>query len=103
MFELGGNAESRHGEVGRDAVKRGIDVILCVGELAEQIAAEARAEIEKETLSGMTGSFGKSEVRHYAGKEELFRELERLIKAGDTVLVKASHGMGFAEIVDKLK
>lgn len=103
MFELGENAESLHGEVGRCAVKRGIDVIVCVGELTERMAAEARAEIEKETSSGLSGNFGKSEVRHYAGKEELFRELERLIKPGDTVLVKASHGMGFGEIVDKLK
>ena len=103
MFELGENTESLHGEVGRYAARRGIDVIVCVGELSVRMAAEAKAEIEKAASPGPAGDSGKSEVRHYAGKEELFRELEGLIKPGDTVLVKASHGMGFAEIVDKLK
>ena len=102
MFELGENAESFHGEVGRYAVKRGIDLIVCVGELSEKMAEEAKAEIEKEKVSGPGGNLRKSEVRYYAGKDELLRELERLIKPGDTVLVKASHGMGFAEIVNKL-
>lgn len=103
MFELGKNAESFHGEVGRYAVRRGIDLIVCVGELSEKMAEEAKAETEKETAFGKAGNVRKSDVRYYAGKEELLRELEKLIKPGDTILVKASHGMGFAEIVDRLK
>ncbi|MDE6949826.1 MAG: UDP-N-acetylmuramoyl-tripeptide--D-alanyl-D-alanine ligase [Lachnospiraceae bacterium] len=96
MFELGENEESLHGEVGRYAAKRAIDRILCVGKLSEKMAKEA----ERELRSALSG---KSEVRHYAGKEELLSALGEIIKPGDTVLVKASHGMGFAEIVEKLK
>lgn len=103
MFELGENTESLHGEIGCYAVRCGVDLILCVGELSENMAKEAKAETEKGTSSGLPGNFRKSEVHHYAGKEELFRELGKLIKPGDTVLVKASHGMDFTDIVDRLK
>ena len=103
MFELGENAESLHGEVGRYAAKRGIDLIVCVGELSKKMAEEAKAEAEKEKNPVESEKRRKSEVRHYAGKEELFQELKKLIKPGDTVLVKASHGMGFAEIVNQLR
>ena len=46
---------------------------------------------------------GKSEIYYYAAKEALLQELQHIVKPGDTVLVKASHGMGFTEIVEKLK
>lgn len=92
MFELGENAEKLHGDVGRYAAGLGLDVIICVGELSEEMAREAKA-----------ANTGKSEIRYYPAKEDLLRELQDIIKPGDTVLVKASHGMGFAEIVEKLK
>ena len=92
MFELGENAEKLHGDVGRYAAGLGLDVIICVGELSEEMAREAKA-----------ANTGKSEIHYYPAKEDLLRELQDIIKPGDTVLVKASHGMGFAEIVEKLK
>ena len=103
MFELGEDAESLHGRVGQYAAQCGIDVIVCVGELSRKMAEAAEAAPERETFPGLSGPFKKSEVRYYGGKEELFREFKELVRPGDTVLVKASHGMGFAEIVDKLK
>ena len=92
MFELGEDAEKLHGEVGSYAAKLGIDVIICVGELSENMAREAEKN----------GS-GRSRVYYYPEKEVLLQELERLTKPGDTVLVKASHGMDFGKIVEKLK
>lgn len=92
MFELGENAEKLHGDVGRYAAGLGLDVIICVGELSEEMAREAKA-----------ANTGKSEIHYYPTKEDLLRELQDIIKPGDTVLVKASHGMEFAEIVEKLK
>lgn len=91
MFELGENAEDLHGDVGRYAAKLCVDVIVCVGGLSGNMAREAKAVSSK------------SEVHYYSKKENLLQELERLVKPGDTVLVKASHGMGFAEIVENLK
>ena len=92
MFELGEDAEKLHGEVGSYAAKLGIDVIICVGELSENMAREAEEN----------GS-GRSRVYYYPEKEVLLQELEGLTKPGDTVLVKASHGMDFGKIVEKLK
>lgn len=44
----------------------------------------------------------KTQVRHFADKEALMKELPELLEKGDTVLVKASHFMEFGEIVEKL-
>lgn len=91
MFELGENTEKLHGDVGRYAAEIQIDVIICIGEISGNMAMEAKA----------VG--GGSQVHYYQLKEPLLQELEHIIKPGDTVLVKASHGMGFTEIVEKLK
>ena len=45
----------------------------------------------------------KTQVRHFANKEDLMKELPEILEKGDTVLVKASHFMEFGEIVEKLK
>ena len=40
---------------------------------------------------------------HFETNEELIKELPKLIKKGDTVLVKASNSMRFDEISEALK
>lgn len=92
MFELGEDAEKLHGDVGRYAAKRRIDVIICGGEISAEMAQEAEA-----------ANSGESKVYYYPEKADLLRELPRLIKPGDTILVKASHGMGFTEVVENLQ
>ncbi len=92
MFELGENADELHGEVGTYAAENGIDMLVCVGELSKNMYEAA----------GKAGS--NCELIYYATKTELMNELNTLdFRAGDTILVKASHGMGFAEIVEALK
>lgn len=91
MGELGADERKMHQEVGRYAAEREIDVLLCVGELSADMAEAAR------TVSS------KTQVEHYANKEDLMKELPELLEKGDTVLVKASHFMEFGEIVEKLK
>ena len=92
MFELGGNAEKLHGDVGRYAAGLALDVVICVGEISAEMAKEAK-----------DANTGKSEIYYYAAKEALLQELQHIIKPEDTILVKASHGMEFTEIVEKLK
>lgn len=92
MFELGENAAKLHGDVGRYAAELLIDEVICVGELSEHMAKEAEAVNNR-----------KSNACYYLKKETLLQELYRLIKPQDTVLVKASHGMGFEEVVEKLR
>ena len=37
---------------------------------------------------------------YFEQTEELMQELDQIVRQGDTVLVKASHGMNFIKIID---
>ena len=89
MFELGENEKAMHYDVGAYAAQKGIDLVICIGELS------------KETTKGVAD--GKGTVIHFDTKEGFFEKSKELLQKGDAVLVKASHGMAFAEIVDVLK
>lgn len=87
MFELGEEEEKLHYEVGR-YTKGKVDFLICVGNLARNIYEGAIEEKEE----GMT-------VLYLKEKEEIYSQLEQIIMPQDTILLKASHGMGFADIV----
>ena len=72
-----------------------IDMIICIGELAENMAAGAKAVLAE--------TAGLSKVYHFATKADFFAEADTLFQKGDAVLVKASNGMKFPEIVEYLK
>ncbi len=90
MFELGEQERELHREVGSFIKTVGCEELITIGSLAEEIAAGARES-------------GVENIHEYADKAGFFEEAERLIKADDTILVKASHGMHFEEIVERLK
>ena len=85
MFELGEKEKELHRGVGEFLASTSIEKVICVGELAKEIYEGANA--------------GSNERVWYANKEELTDNIHQLIEKGDTVLIKASHGMGFAELV----
>jgi len=85
MFELGEKEKELHRGVGDFLATKEIERVICVGELAKEIYDGARA--------------GRAECFWYADKKELTENIGQLIKENDTVLIKASHGMGFAELV----
>lgn len=91
MFELGYESDSYHAEVGRYAIKSGIDRLICVGKNSSNTAIGAIAE------------GGMNIMSHYPDLEALFEELPQLVQKGDTILVKASHGMHFEKVVQKLQ
>jgi UDP-N-acetylmuramoyl-tripeptide--D-alanyl-D-alanine ligase len=39
---------------------------------------------------------------YFETSEELLKNISLILKPGDTILVKASHGMGFEEVVKAL-
>jgi len=84
MFELGADEKKLHYEVGQYAAEKDIDLIICIGGLSE------------ETAKGAKGI-------HFATKADFLAKADSLIQKGDTILVKASHGMEFPEIVEYLK
>ena len=92
MFELGENSDAMHGEVGTYAAEKGIDVICCVGENSLHMY-EAAKEVQKPG----------QEILYFATREELLKKLSETVKSGDTILVKASHGMGFDKVIEMIK
>ena len=89
MLELGTDSRELHRSMGALAANRNIDLLLCVGDEAWAIY-EGYIDI-------------KPGAMWFRTKEELYPRLEELINRGDVVLVKASHSMGFSDIVDKLR
>ncbi len=96
MFELGENTLALHAEVGRYAANLPVDILICVGKLS---AVMYEAALECTAVHSDT----KRTILYYPEKEKLLDDLKNLTEPGDTILIKASHGMGFSELVDVLK
>lgn len=97
MFELGDKEKDLHGEVGAYAVEKDIDVLLCAGELCRSMYEQACAAKEE------TGEINATEIYYFADRKTLLKELGSILKAGDNILVKASHGMQFEKVVSYLE
>lgn len=95
MGELGADEVALHREVGTFAGTCGIDLLVCVGTLAAQIAEAAKISSEQEghTLN----------ILHLDTLEDALGQLDTILKKDDTILVKASHFMNFSKIVEKLE
>lgn len=91
MLELGEYSQKLHEKVGEEVYKNKIDILICSGENAKYIVKRAE-EV------GMP----KENVYYFAKKEEMENKLKEIVKTGDVVLLKASNGMRFFEIVEKL-
>ena len=90
MGELGDDASALHKEVGEYAAKKGIDVVCAIGPVSKALAEGA-------------DSGASTEVHWFETKQEFLDTYKDIIRPGDNVLVKASHGMAFPEIVDALQ
>ncbi|MCQ2969102.1 MAG: UDP-N-acetylmuramoyl-tripeptide--D-alanyl-D-alanine ligase [Clostridium sp.] len=86
MYELGSKTKEAHQDVGSFA-KGKVDLLIVIGENIENY--------EK--------GFGSENIRKFALKEDFFKEIDTLINKDDVILVKASRGMKFEEVVYKLK
>ena len=89
MFELGEYSEELHRKVGKEVVKNNIDMLICAGENAKYIIEEAKKS-------------GKIETYFMHNNEEIVEKLSQELRNGDVVLVKASNGMKFFEICQKV-
>lgn len=95
MFELGDGCEEMHAGIGNYAVEKDIDVLVCVGELSSHMfdaATLKRTELKKDV-----------QIHYMANTQEVIEKINRILMKDDTILVKASHGMGFAKVVEELK
>lgn len=95
MFELGKNEADLHHEIGVYAADLGINVLICIGKLSECIALGAREEASKGCMPIL--------IKYYETKGAFFDDMDNVLDEHDTILVKASHGMEFSEIIERLQ
>jgi UDP-N-acetylmuramoyl-tripeptide--D-alanyl-D-alanine ligase len=86
MLELGAQELEYHAEVGRQANERGVDVLVTVGRLA----------------MAMADTYDGGAVYPVANADEAAALLPDLLEPGDTVLVKASRGVGLEVVAEAL-
>lgn len=91
MFELGDEEKEMHAEIGAYAASAPVDVLVCIGDLSRHMEAGAR-KVCSET-----------KIYWYKIKEVFIDDMKDILNDGDTILVKASHGMEFPEIIKNLK
>ena len=89
MLELGEFSNDLHQKVGEEVAKNKIDVLITVGEMGR-------------VISNTASNFG-IESYQLNSNVEAVDKVKEIIKSGDIVLVKASNGMKFKEIVEGLK
>jgi len=89
MFELGEFSEELHRKVGKEVAQRNIDILICAGEASKYIIEEAKKN-------------SKIKTYYFHNNEEIVENLSQELRKGDVILVKASNGMKFFEICQKL-
>ena len=86
MRELGNHSYEAHKEVGVFAKENGIELLLVTGEYSDGY---------------IDGFYGENSI-NYKTKEELINDLSNKLRKQDVVLVKASRGMKFEDISNKI-
>ena len=108
MFELGEDSDAMHAQVGAYAAESGADCILCVGENSRHMYEEAVKTVEEnKTADSDEPAENSQKIYYFLSREDLLTTLkeqrEELLPEGCAVLVKASHGMKFEEVIEYLK
>lgn len=91
MLELGQFSKQLHEKVGEEVINNKIDVLITVGKEAENIAIKAKTSMKHENVIEC-----KSNI-------EAIEKINQLKEENDCILLKASNGMNFGEILEKIK
>lgn len=92
MLELGEFSKQLHQNVGKEVVNNGVDILVCLGEKSKYIIEEAKK-----------CNMNKEKLIYLKDINDIVRYIQKSWRKGDVILFKASNGMRFFEIVDKLK
>ncbi|MBP3887169.1 MAG: UDP-N-acetylmuramoyl-tripeptide--D-alanyl-D-alanine ligase [Cellulosilyticum sp.] len=90
MFEMGEFAPQLHQEVGAFAESVKVDLLISIGELAQQIDVAYK-------------SAGGKKAIYFPTKEDFVREIKHIIEPADCILFKASRGMFFETLVEETR
>lgn len=96
MKELGEQTVTYHREIGSYAAKRGVDLLLTLGELGQEIAAGARG-----TEPVKDGK--RPEILSFSSMSDIEGYLNEALRAGDCILFKGSNSMGLSKLADRYR
>ena len=91
MFELGENEKEMHKEIGEYLADTDVDVIVLCGKLMNN------------AYTYLLENASDKKLYYFDRLKELLTELDRILQDDDTVLIKASHGMEFAKIIQYIR
>lgn len=91
MFELGENSDALHYSVGEYAADKNIDVIVLAGKNSLNM------------LAALKDKGKENDVSYFEDTDTLLASISNIIKEGDSILIKASHGMHYEKILNKLE
>lgn len=92
MLELGEYSKELHKKVGTEVVKNKIDILITVGKESKSIVKQAIQE-------GMA----KENIYELETVEEAIQMIKEKEESQDAILIKASNGMNFKQIVENIK
>ncbi len=90
MFEMGDFAAKLHEEVGDFAATTDIDILVTIGQLADNIK------------TGFANHSTKP-VYAFSTKEEFIQNINNIINKNDCILFKASRGMHFETLIEEIR
>lgn len=89
MLELGKYSKELHQKVGKEVIKNNIDILITVGKESKYISEIAKQKINK--------------VIECNSNVEAIKQINKIKRENDYILLKASNGMKLYEIAEKLK
>ena len=91
MFELGSYSKDMHYDIGKYAIEKEIDELIFIGEHSYYMLEGAKSIINN-----------KSSINYFKTQDEFIENIDRLLKQGDVILVKASRGVKLENTVDEI-
>ena len=91
MLELGKYSEKLHSELGNFVVSENIDILITVGNDTEFINQKA-----------LELGFDENNQYHFTNNLDAINLIDSISKKDDVILIKASNGLKFKEIVEHL-
>ena len=92
ILETGEFAKELHESIGKIVRENAVDILICSGENAKYIVESAKKQ-----------GFDEKHIYYFEDKEEIVDVLKKIIEPNDVILFKASNGMRFFEIAEKVK
>ena len=92
MLELGKMSNELHRSVGEAVCEENIDLLLCLGDMSDYYIKGA-----------LKKGFDINNTKIFTSKDEIAEYLKSTMTEGDAILFKASRGMKFEEIIEKIK